>query len=310
MNRKLILTLVTLGLASAANTFAAGTVVVESRAADSSLNSNAWTEVSGVWGKSKNKTKVDDATIFTSKSVSICATNVPAPAFKVAPEGLESGKSYQVDVTFGTSKGNQASADLVVAVAVTGVSASTLPTNTPAFQGSNANSWTTLGTITPSTGHPTLTFTYKSGTLSPNPAGMPTPSGSCPLMPPNQRRRKSRRRNPKGARVARRRSCPRQWMFSIRWRFYLYRRSGSQKRIEFPAGCANIRPRCEHFPCSFWSFTGMTNMNAPISFHHNRLLLPPSPGFGAPGAAGAPGIAESSDDDRECRLWIFLPSCC
>jgi hypothetical protein len=167
MNKKLILTLVTLGLATAAHTFATDTVVVESRKADDSVNSNAWKEVSGTWSKSKNKTRVDDVTIFAGKNVSICATNIPAPAFKVAPEGLESGKNYRVDVTFGTSKGNHASADLVVAVATTGVSASTIPTTTEAFQEPNANSWTTLGMITPSTDHPTLTFTYKSGTLAP-----------------------------------------------------------------------------------------------------------------------------------------------
>ena len=168
MTKKLILALVTLSLVSATHTFAADTVVtVESRNTDGSINSNAWTEVSGIWGKSKNKTRVDDNAL-AGKNVSICATNIPKPAFKISPEGLESGKTYQVDVTFGTSHSQQVSADLVVAVAVTGASASTIPTNTPAFQESNANSWNTLGTITTSTNRPTLTFTYVSGTLSPN----------------------------------------------------------------------------------------------------------------------------------------------
>ena len=72
-----------------------------------------------------------------------------------------------MEVTFGKSKAQHVSADLVVAVATTGVSASTIPTNTPAFQEPNANSWTALGTITPSTAHPSLTFKYVSGTLSP-----------------------------------------------------------------------------------------------------------------------------------------------
>ncbi|MGA2241275.1 MAG: hypothetical protein ABSH11_04480 [Verrucomicrobiota bacterium] len=167
MNKKLILTLVTLALASAVHTFAADIVVVESRTADGSINSNAWKEVSGTWGKSKNKTRVSDAVSLVGRSVSIAATNIPAPAFKVAPEGLESGKTYRVDVTFGTSSAQHASADLVVAVAATGVSANTIPTNTPVFQEPNANSWNTLGMITTSTDHPTLTFTYVSGTLSP-----------------------------------------------------------------------------------------------------------------------------------------------
>jgi hypothetical protein len=167
MNKTIILALVALGLAGATQTFAAGGVVVQSRKADDSLNSNVWTEVSGAWGKSKNKTRVDEADSLDAKNVSICATNKPAPAFKVSPEGLESGKSYTVEVTFGMSKGNAASTDLVVAVTATGVSACTIPTNTPAFQKPNVNAWATLGTITPNTDHPTLTFTYASGTLSP-----------------------------------------------------------------------------------------------------------------------------------------------
>jgi len=168
MNKKIILALTALGVVGATQTFAADTVVVHSLKADDSTNSPAWTEVSGIWGKSKNKTRVEEAASFDAKNVSICATNVPKPAFRVAPEGLEPGKTYQVDVTLGTSKVQHASTNLVVAVAVSGVSASTISTNTTAFQESNANTWVTLGTITPSTDHPTLTFKYVSGTLSPN----------------------------------------------------------------------------------------------------------------------------------------------
>jgi hypothetical protein len=167
MNRTIILALITLGLAGATQTFAGSTVIVESRKADDSTNSPAWTEISGIWSKSKNKSRAEELTFFTGKNVFITQTNKPVPAFKIAPEGLESGKTYQVDVTFGNSHGNPASADLVVAVAATGVSACTISTNTPAFQGANANTWTTLGTITPNCDHPTLTFTYASGTLSP-----------------------------------------------------------------------------------------------------------------------------------------------
>jgi hypothetical protein len=167
MNKKLILSLVALSLVGVARTFAADIVVVESRNVNGTVNTNTWKEVSGTWNKSKNKTRVSDATSLVAKSVSIAETNNPAPAFKIAPEGLESGKTYRVEVTFGTSSAQHASADLVVAVAVTGVSANTIPTNTPAFQEPNASSWTTLGTITPSTDHPTLTFTYVSGKLSP-----------------------------------------------------------------------------------------------------------------------------------------------
>ena len=88
MTKKLILTLITLGLVSATHTFAADTAVtIESRTADDSVNSNTWMEVSGTWGKSKNKTRVDDNAL-AGKNVSICETNIPAPAFKISPEGL------------------------------------------------------------------------------------------------------------------------------------------------------------------------------------------------------------------------------
>jgi hypothetical protein len=167
MNKKTILTLVTLGLISAARAFAADTILIESRTAADTTNAPAWKEISGAWGKSKNKAKLDDGTAFTAKNATICATNNPKPVFRIAPEGLETGKSYKVEVAFGTSKSQHASADLIVGVYVTGVSACTIPTNTPVFQEPNANAWNTLGTITPKTNHPALYFRYVSGMLSP-----------------------------------------------------------------------------------------------------------------------------------------------
>jgi hypothetical protein len=145
---------------------AADTVIVESRKADGALNTPAWTEVSGKWTTSKNKSRVSRTMSLTATNVSVCGTNVPAPAFKVTPTGLVVGTAYKVEVTFSTTATHVASPDLVVAVAATGVSAIMIPTNTPAFQGSGADSWLVLGTITPATNAPTLTFTYVSGTLS------------------------------------------------------------------------------------------------------------------------------------------------
>lgn len=145
--------------------FAVETVVVESRKADGSLNTPAWTEASGKWGVSKNKTKVEGASSLVATNISVCITSNPVPAFRISPE-LQAGATYKVEVTFGTSSSYAASPDLVVAVTADGLSASTVPTNTPVFQAGGANAWNLLGTITLSTNRPTLTFTYQSGTLS------------------------------------------------------------------------------------------------------------------------------------------------
>lgn len=140
--------------------------IVESRKADGSPNTPAWTEVSGKWTTSKNKSRVARTTSLTATNVSVSLTNVPVPAFKVTPSGLEAGATYKVEVTFSTSGSYVAAPDLRVTVAATGVSASTIPTNTPAFQGSGADDWNVLGTITPATNSPVLTFTYAGGTLT------------------------------------------------------------------------------------------------------------------------------------------------
>jgi hypothetical protein len=160
------LTLVTITALSTRPGFAADAAIVESRKADGTLNIPAWTEVGGRWTTSKNKSRVSRTMSLTATNVSVSLTNIPAPAFKVTPTGLEAGATYKVEVTFSTSGSYVASPDLIVAVAAMGVSANTIPTNTPAFQGSGADAWNVLGTITPATNSPTLTFTYVSGTLS------------------------------------------------------------------------------------------------------------------------------------------------
>jgi hypothetical protein len=152
--------------ASALPGVAADTLIVESRKADNSLNASQWSEVSGKWTQSKNKSRITRTTPLQAATVSVCATNSPRPAFKVSPVGLEAGATYQVEVTFSTTASHVASPDLVVAISAAGVSSTTIPTNTPAFQGSGADAWNVLGTITLATNSPTLTFTYVSGTLS------------------------------------------------------------------------------------------------------------------------------------------------
>jgi hypothetical protein len=146
----------------------AETILVESRTAQDATNAPAWTILSGKWNKSKNKSKVDDAS-FSATNVFICAYTNPVPAFKVSPPGTKAGTTYKVEVTFGTSKTQPASPDLVVAVRTAGMSKSTIPATTTAFQAANANTWTALGNFTATTEQPTLTFTYASGSLSTNP---------------------------------------------------------------------------------------------------------------------------------------------
>jgi len=145
---------------------AADTVIIESRKADNSPNAPVWATLSGKWTESKNKSRISRTAALTATNVSVCTTNFPVPAFKVSPSGLQSGVTYQVEVTFSTTSTHVASPDLVVAVSTEGISAHTIPSNTTAFQGSGADSWNVLGTITPTNSSPTLTFTYVTGTLS------------------------------------------------------------------------------------------------------------------------------------------------
>jgi hypothetical protein len=159
-------TLTLLTLMCAWRCLAADTVIVESRTVDDKPNTPRWTELSGTWSTSKNKTRVADASSLMANKVSICITNDPAPAFEVAPAGLVVDTPYKVEVTFGSSTAHAASPDLMVAVATEGVATNTIPTNTAAFGPAGINTWTVLGTITPSTNCPKLRFAYLSGTLS------------------------------------------------------------------------------------------------------------------------------------------------
>jgi hypothetical protein len=145
---------------------AADPVIVESRKADGTLNTPAWTEASGKWNTSKNKSRVASWSSLVATNISICTTNVPVPAFKIAPAGLLTNTTYKVEVTFSTTSTHVAAPDLEVAVATEGVVASTIPPKTSALQGAGADTWVTLGTITPTTSSPSLTFTYVSGTLT------------------------------------------------------------------------------------------------------------------------------------------------
>jgi hypothetical protein len=161
-----LLTLITILAFSSLTGWAADPVIVESRKADGTPNSPVWTEVSGKWNTSKNKSRVASASGLVATNISICTTNVPVPALKIAPVGLLTNTTYKVEVTFSTTSTHVAAPDLEVAVATEGVAASTIPAKTSALQGAGADTWVNLGTITPATSSTSLTFTYVSGTLT------------------------------------------------------------------------------------------------------------------------------------------------
>jgi hypothetical protein len=161
-----VLTLTTVLAFSSLSGRAADAVIVESRKANGTPNSSAWTEVSGKWNTSKNKSRVASAAGLVATNISICTTNAPIPAFKISPAGLLTNTTYKVEVTFSTTSTHVAAPDLEVAVATEGIAASTIPAKTSALQGAGADTWVTLGMITPTTGSPALTFTYVSGTLT------------------------------------------------------------------------------------------------------------------------------------------------
>jgi hypothetical protein len=161
-----LLTLITILAFSSLTGRTTEAVIVESRKTDGTPNSPTWTELSGKWNTSKNKSRVASASGLVATNISICTTNVPVPALKVAPVGLLTNTTYKVEVTFSTTSTHVAAPDLEVAVTTEGVAASTIPAKTSALQGAGADTWVNLGTITPATSSPALTFTYVSGTLT------------------------------------------------------------------------------------------------------------------------------------------------
>ena len=103
----------------------------------------------------------------TSASCRFTGTFTPSPAFSVTPTLLV-GPTYSVAVTWGKIAGNfPESSNFVVAATIAGVSSTTIPSTTAAFSGGVSNNinnqWVTVGTITPNTANPKLTFTYVSG---------------------------------------------------------------------------------------------------------------------------------------------------
>ena len=107
----------------------------------------------------------------TATSSRFSNTAQPTTAFTVTPTLLV-GPTYKVDVTWGKNTGSsmEAAPSITVAPTATGVSATTFPATTVAFSSGPANTtnsvWKNIGTITPNTTTPTVTFTFLSGMTS------------------------------------------------------------------------------------------------------------------------------------------------
>jgi autotransporter-associated beta strand protein len=98
------------------------------------------------------------------------STAATSTSFSVTPT-LVPGITYTVAITWGhNSSPYQESANIVVRPTATGMSSTTFPSTTTAFESSandaNNSTWVTVGNITPNTSTPTVTFTYASGMTS------------------------------------------------------------------------------------------------------------------------------------------------
>ncbi len=134
-----------------------GDVIVESRLADGSLNSNP-PYADSIFANSTLKSTVVGLTGSGSRYAFNSASSITVkPALAVA------GGTYDVYLTHGSVN---ASADLIMAVGQSGCAG--LPATTVGFQQSHANSWENVGRMTLNSGVtvPTITYTYSGGTLN------------------------------------------------------------------------------------------------------------------------------------------------
>jgi len=135
-------------------------LIVESRLADGSLNSNPPYADSGF----ANSTLKSSAPPLTGSSTqgSRYAT-AGTPFFAIQPTLPVAGGTYDVSLTHGSA--SSISDDIVVAVTQSGCTG--LPATTTIFRQPGGNTWESLGRMTagPGVSVPTLTFTYSSGTL-------------------------------------------------------------------------------------------------------------------------------------------------
>ncbi|HEV2694833.1 MAG TPA: glycoside hydrolase family 16 protein [Verrucomicrobiae bacterium] len=144
----------------------ATTNVVESRSGNSTTGANN-PAFSYTGFSSTISATFSTAAGCTATSSRFSNTAQPTTAFSVTPTLLV-GPTYNVDVTWGKNTGTSMEANtLTIAPSASGVSATTFPASTLAFSSGPANTtnsvWKNIGTITPTTTSPTVTFTYVSG---------------------------------------------------------------------------------------------------------------------------------------------------
>jgi len=136
-------------------------VLVESRTSSGTLTANPPYVEGGTganWADTTSKSTAGGGLVATGARFATAGT----PFFTITPT-LTPGVTYNVQSTLPAAS---ASADIVINITTSGLSASTLPGTTTSFRTANGNVWSTLGTITPSSASPTITFTYGSGTLT------------------------------------------------------------------------------------------------------------------------------------------------
>jgi hypothetical protein len=145
------------------------TNVVESRSGNTTTGSDNPAFAYAGFSASVSATK-STAPGCASSSSRFSGTAATSTGFSVTPT-LTVGPTYTVDVTWGKNTGTFVETPaLTVKPTATGVSSSALPATSTAFSagsGSVSNSvWVRVGTITPNTPNPTITFTYSSGLSS------------------------------------------------------------------------------------------------------------------------------------------------
>jgi uncharacterized lipoprotein YddW (UPF0748 family) len=133
-------------------------VIVESRSATGSLNSNPPYTDSGF----SDSTLKSTAAGLTGAGSRYATSGTPN--YTIKPTLPVSGGTYDVRLTHGSA--SSLSDDLVVAVTQTGCTG--LPATTTIFREPGGNTWEYLGrmTLNPGVSIPTLKFTYSSGTLN------------------------------------------------------------------------------------------------------------------------------------------------
>jgi|GEM_PF-6433901 len=141
-------------------------VIIETRQADGTVNSNFYQELQGNWFSSTAKSSAPGVvgTGVTPNSGSRYSdTNSAGLVFQITPTLLTPGGTYSLEVS---QAGVSQSTDIVVSI--TQSNCSGLPSTTTNFQNTGGNTWKKIGnfTLDPGQTNPVITFSYLSGTLT------------------------------------------------------------------------------------------------------------------------------------------------